>query len=77
MNSNARYFPRRPSPLNLRPLEMYYKHPHEPWYQKGIRAAEGALQIYGTARGVYEVGSAVASALRTGYQIAAPALAML
>jgi len=56
---------------------MYYKHPHEPWYQKGIRAAEGALKIYGTARGVYEAGSAIASTLRAGYQIAGPALAML
>ena len=56
---------------------MYYKHPHEAWYQKSIRAAEGALKIYGTARGVYEAGSAIASTLRTGYQIAAPALAML
>ena len=56
---------------------MYYKHPHEAWWQKGVRAADGALKIYGTARGVYEAGSAIASGLRTGFQIAAPVLSML
>ena len=56
---------------------MYYKIPHENWLQKGIRATEGALKIYGTARGVYEAGSAIASGVRSAYQIAGPALAML
>ena len=56
---------------------MYYKHPHENWLQKGIRATEGALRIYGTAKGVYEAGSAIASGMRRAYQIAGPALAML
>jgi hypothetical protein len=56
---------------------MYHKIPHENWLQKGVRAAEGALKIYGTARGVYEAGSALASGLSSAYRIAAPALAML
>ena len=56
---------------------MYHKIPHENWLQKGVRAAEGALKIYGTARGVYEAGSALASGLGSAYRIAAPALAML
>ena len=56
---------------------MYYKHPHENWFQKGIRAVEGGLKVYGTARGVYEAGSAIASGVRSAYQIAGPALAML
>ena len=56
---------------------MYYKHPHENWLQKGVRATEGALKIYGTARGVYEAGSALVSGLGAAYRVAAPALAML
>ena len=56
------------------------KHPsqlHENWFQKGVRVVEGGLKIYGTARGVYEAGSAIASGIRSGYQIAAPILAMI
>ena len=45
--------------------------------QKGIKAVEGGLKIYGTARGVYEAGSAIASGIRTGYQVAAPMMALL
>jgi hypothetical protein len=56
---------------------MYYKHPHENWFQKGVRAVEGGLKVYGTARGVYEAGSAIATGIRSGYQIAAPMLAMI
>ena len=59
---------------------MYYKHPHENWFQKGIHAVEGGLKIYGTARGVYEAGTAIASGLRGVYQVAqaaSPALALL
>ena len=56
---------------------MYYKHPHENWFQKGIRAVEGGLKIYGTARGLYEAGSAIASGVRAGYQVAAPMIALL
>ena len=56
---------------------MYYKIPHENWLQKGIRATEGALRIYGTAQGVYQAGSAIAAGARSAYAIAGPALAML
>ena len=55
-----------------------YKHcPPESWLSKGIRHAEGALKVYGTARGLYEMGTAVAGGLRSAYQVAGPALAML
>ncbi len=60
---------------------MYKRVPHEGWFQKGVRAVEGAveggLKIYGTARGAYEAGSAIASGIQSGYQIAAPMLAMI
>ncbi len=56
---------------------MYYKHPHENFFQKAIRTAEGGLKIYGTARGLYEAGSAIASGIGTGYQVAAPMMALL
>ena len=56
---------------------MYQKHPHENWLQKGVRYADQGLKIYGTARGLYEAGTALASGLRSAYQVAGPALAML
>ena len=56
---------------------MYYKHPHAKLFRKGARAVEGGLKIYGTARGVYEAGSAIASGIRSGYQVAAPMMALL
>ena len=56
---------------------MLYKRPHETWFNKGIKAVEGGLKIYGTAQGLYQAGSAIASAARTGYQIASPMLALL
>ena len=56
---------------------MYHKVPHENWFQKGIRAAEGGLKIYGTARGLYEAGSALATGMRGAYQVAAPMMALL
>ena len=59
---------------------MYYKHPHENFFQKSLRTVEGGLKIYGTARGVYEAGTAIASGLRTAYQVAqaaGPALALM
>ena len=52
---------------------MYYKHPHENWMQKGIRIADQGLKIVGTAKGIYEVGSAIA----TGVRAATPTLALL
>ena len=56
---------------------MYYKLPRESWMQKGIKAVEGGLKNYGTARGVYEAGSAIATGLRGAYQMASPMLALL
>ena len=44
---------------------MYYKHPHENWFQKGIRFADQGLKIVGTAKGIYEVGSVIATGART------------
>ena len=57
------------SPIN----KMYYKHPHENWFQKGLRYADQGLRVYGTAKGIYEVGSAIAS----GVRMAAPMMALL
>ena len=45
--------------------------------QKGVRAVEGGLRIYGTAQGVYQAGTAIASGLRSAYQVAGPMLALL
>ena len=56
---------------------MYKQIPHESWFQKGIRATEQGLQIYGVAKGVYEAGSAIAGGVRSAYQVAAPLLALL
>ncbi len=56
---------------------MYHKVPKQNWFDKGIKAVEGGLKIYGTARGVYEAGSAIATGLRGAYQVAAPMLALL
>ena len=56
---------------------MYNKLPKESWLNKGIKAVEGGLKIYGTARGLYEAGSALATGLRSAYQVAGPVLAMI
>jgi hypothetical protein len=56
---------------------MYHKLPKESWFDKGLRAVEGGLKIYGTARGLYEAGSALATGLRSAYQVAGPMLAMI
>ena len=56
---------------------MYHKHPQENWMQKGVRAVEGGLRIYGTAQGVYQAGTAIASGLRSAYQVAGPMLTLL
>ena len=53
--------------------EMYYKVPHENWFQKGLRVADQGLKIYGTAQGLYQAGSAIA----TGLRAAAPMMALL
>ena len=56
---------------------MYHKVPHESWLNKGIKAVEGGLRIFGTAKGLYDAGSALAAGIRGVYQVAGPALAML
>ena len=56
---------------------MYHKHPPENWMQKGVRVVEGGLKIMGTAQGLYQAGTAVASGLRSAYQVAGPMMALL
>ena len=56
---------------------MYHKVPKENWFDKGIKTVEGGLKIYGTARGLYEAGSALATGLRSAYQLAGPMLALI
>ena len=63
---------------------MYKRIPHEKFLQKGIKCAEQGLTIFGTAKGIYDVGSAIATGIRaaapaisTGLRAAAPALALL
>ena len=56
---------------------MYKKIPQENWLQKGVRIADEGLKIYGTARGLYEVGSALATGIRGAYQVASPMLATM
>ena len=56
---------------------MYHKVPKETWFDKGIKAVEGGLKIYGTVRGLNEAGSALATGLRSAYQVASPMLAMI
>ena len=56
---------------------MYKQIPHENWLQKGLRVAESGLKIYGTAKGLYDAGSALATGIRSAYQVASPMLALL
>lgn len=56
---------------------MYYKVPHENWFQKGLRFADQGVKIIGTAKGIYDAGAAVAAGLRGAYQAAAPMMALL
>ena len=55
---------------------MYHKLPPENWLSKSRHFVEEGLRVYGTARGLYEAGSALAGGLRTAYQVAAPVLAL-
>ena len=43
---------------------MYYKVPHENWLQKGVRIADQGLKIWGTAQGLYQAGTTIASGLQ-------------
>ena len=45
--------------------------------QKGVRAVEGGLKLYGTGQALYQAGTAVASGLRSAYQVAGPMMALL
>ena len=56
---------------------MYHKVPKESWFNKGVKAVEGGLKIYGTARGIYEAGTALAAGVRGAAAIAGPMLALL
>ena len=61
----------------LEERRMYHKHPQENWLQKGVRYADGALKVYGSMRGLMEMGSAIGGAVRSAYQVAAPAAAAM
>ena len=52
---------------------MYHKLPKESWFQKGVKAVDQGLKIYGTAQGLYNIGSAIAAGVRS----VAPMLAVL
>ena len=56
---------------------MYKQLPKESFFDRSMRNIEGGLKIYGTVRGLYEAGSALATGMRGAYQIASPMLAML
>ena len=57
--------------------QMLTKHPQQSFLSKALSATDSALKVYGTARGAWAMASSIASGVRAGYQIAAPALAML
>ena len=52
---------------------MYKQVPHETFFNKSVRIVDQGLKIAGTMKGIYELGSAVAS----GARMAAPVLALL
>ena len=52
---------------------MYKRVPQETWFQKGLRVTDEGIKIFGTAKGIYEVGSAIAAGART----VGPMLALL
>ena len=56
---------------------MLEKHPKQGFLSKALRFTDQGLKAYGTARGLYSMASGVAQGLRTAYQVAGPALAML
>ena len=70
------YIPSQPeaSPQPFPPQwEMYKRVPQESWFKKGLRYADEGIKIFGTAKGLWEVGSALASGVRA----AGPMLALL
>ena len=60
---------------------MLEKHPKQGFLSKALHFTDQGLKAYGTARGLYSMASGaesgVAQGLRTAYQVAGPALAML
>ncbi len=63
---------------------MYKRITHGKFLQKGIKYTEQGLKVLSTAKGLYEVGSAISTGLRaaapaisTGIRAVAPALALL
>jgi len=49
---------------------MYQRVPEDTWLQKGVKAVDQGLKIFGTAKGLFDMG-------RTAYQLAGPVLAMI
>jgi hypothetical protein len=49
----------------------------ESWLSKGIKTAEQGLKLYGTMKGLYDAGTAIAGGMRGLYQVAAPVLALV
>ena len=56
---------------------MYHKVPQETFLQKGLKVVNQGLKIYGTAKGLYDAGSAIYGGLRSAYQVAGPMLALM
>ena len=48
------------------------KHPVQKHLQSVFETAESGLKLYGTLKGLYEVGSAAVQGARSFYQVAAP-----
>ena len=48
------------------------KHPVQKHLQSAFETAESGLKLYGTLKGLYEVGSAAVQGARSFYQVAAP-----
>ena len=44
-------------------------------FQRGLKFADNSLKVFGTARGLYEMGTTIAGAARSAYQVAGPAMA--
>ena len=56
---------------------MYKQFPKDSFLSKTYKTIDNGLKIYGTARGLYEAGTAIATGIRSAYQIASPMLALL
>ena len=56
---------------------MLTKHPRQGFLSKVLNATDQGIKMYGTARGAYAMAAGIANSVRSAYQIAGPALAML